>query len=159
MVDVEHGGVQQGVDVLQTLQPGLEAPSALCLQLPQLLLWQPGQRRRRRRHGWYWRKGKVRRGISTNWSRRNKLSLSCNTTDMQLLSMLSDTKEAKNVINICAALPCVKNVVIWFYEVCLNYHQICSQYQVYVFKHKTSATLSTQLQCFRTSERHFWKHL
>lgn len=38
VVDVEHGGVQQGVDVLQTLEPGLEAPSALCLQLPQLLL-------------------------------------------------------------------------------------------------------------------------
>lgn len=38
VVDVEHGGVQQGVDVLQTLEPGLEAPSAFCLQLPQLLL-------------------------------------------------------------------------------------------------------------------------
>lgn len=38
VVDVEHGGVQQGVDVLETLESGLEAPSALCLQLPQLLL-------------------------------------------------------------------------------------------------------------------------
>lgn len=50
VVDVEHGGVQKGVDVLETLEPGLKAPSALCLQLPQLLLRQSGQRRRRRRH-------------------------------------------------------------------------------------------------------------
>lgn len=39
-MDVEHGSVQQGVDVLETLEPGLQAPSALCLQLPQLLLRQ-----------------------------------------------------------------------------------------------------------------------
>lgn len=51
VVDVQHGGVQQGVDVLQTLQSGLEASPAFSLQLPQLLLRQPGKRRRRRRHG------------------------------------------------------------------------------------------------------------
>lgn len=50
-MDVEHGSVQQGVDVLETLQPRLQAPSALRLQLPQLLLRQPGQRRRGRGHG------------------------------------------------------------------------------------------------------------
>lgn len=50
-MDVEHGSIQQGVDVLETLQPRLQAPSALRLQLPQLLLRQPGQRRRRGRHG------------------------------------------------------------------------------------------------------------
>lgn len=54
VVDVEHGGIQQGVDVLETLKPRLQAPSALRLQLPQLLLGQPGQRRRRGRHGRHW---------------------------------------------------------------------------------------------------------
>lgn len=38
VVDVKHGSVQQGVDVLETLESGLQAPPALCLQLPQLLL-------------------------------------------------------------------------------------------------------------------------
>lgn len=50
LVDVEHGGIQQGVDVLQALQPGLKAPAALRLQLPQLLLRQLGEGGRRRRH-------------------------------------------------------------------------------------------------------------
>lgn len=40
VVDVEHGSIQQGVDVLQTLEPGLQAPPALRIQLPQLLLRQ-----------------------------------------------------------------------------------------------------------------------
>lgn len=56
VVDVEHGGIKQGVDVLETLQSGLQTPPALCLQLPQLLLWQLGQRRRRRRHRRHWRR-------------------------------------------------------------------------------------------------------
>lgn len=37
-MDVEHGGVQQSVNVLETLEPGLQAPPTLRLQLPQLLL-------------------------------------------------------------------------------------------------------------------------
>lgn len=57
VVDVEHGGVQQRVDVLQTLQPGLQAPPPLCFHLPQLVLRQPWQRRRRRRHWRHWRTG------------------------------------------------------------------------------------------------------
>lgn len=38
VVDVEHGGVQQSVNVLETLEPGFQAPPTLRLQLPQLLL-------------------------------------------------------------------------------------------------------------------------
>lgn len=50
VVDVEHGRVQEGVDVLETLEPGLESPPSLCLHLPQLLLGQLIQRGGRGRH-------------------------------------------------------------------------------------------------------------
>lgn len=62
VVDVEHGGVQQGVDILETLQPGLQAPPPFSLQLPQLLLRQARERRRRRRHGRHW--GSIERETS-----------------------------------------------------------------------------------------------
>lgn len=50
VVDVEHRRVQEGVDVLEALQPGLQAPPALCLHLPQLLLRQLRQGRGRGGH-------------------------------------------------------------------------------------------------------------
>lgn len=72
VVDVKHGGVQQGVNVLETLEPGLEAPSALCLQLSQLLLRQSGQRRRRRRHCRHWRR---REELTQNSSLQSSVSV------------------------------------------------------------------------------------
>ena len=53
-MDVEHGGVQQRVDVVETLEPRLQAPPALRLQLTQLLVRQRGQGRGRRGHGRHW---------------------------------------------------------------------------------------------------------
>lgn len=50
VVDVEHRRVQEGVDVLETLEPGLEPPPPLCLHLPQLLLRQLVERGGRGRH-------------------------------------------------------------------------------------------------------------
>lgn len=63
VVDVEHGSVQQGVDVLETLQPGLQAPPPFGLQLPQFLLSQARERRRRRRHGRHW--GRIERSCTS----------------------------------------------------------------------------------------------
>lgn len=51
LVDLEHGGVQQRVDVLQALQPRLQVAALVALHGAQLLLRQPGETRRRHRHG------------------------------------------------------------------------------------------------------------
>ena len=51
LVDVEHGGVQQCVDVVEALEPRLQAPAALRLQLTQLLVGQCRQGGGRRGHG------------------------------------------------------------------------------------------------------------
>lgn len=67
-MDVEHGGVQQRVDVLQALEPGLQPPAALRLQLPQLLLGQPGQGRRRGGHRGHWH-GEGGRGQTSTQSK------------------------------------------------------------------------------------------
>lgn len=50
VVDVEHCRIQKSVDVLETLEPGLESPPSLRLHLPQFLLRQLIQRGRRGRH-------------------------------------------------------------------------------------------------------------
>ena len=54
VMDVEHGSVQQCVDVVETLQPGLQASAAVLLQLPELCLRQAGQGRGRGRHRRHW---------------------------------------------------------------------------------------------------------
>ena len=65
VMDVEHGGVQQRVDVVETLQPGFQASPALLLQLPELGLRQDGQGRGRGRHRRHWKTRKHTREIKT----------------------------------------------------------------------------------------------
>lgn len=43
LVDLQHGGVQQRVDVAQALQPGLQVLPLVAFQSPQLLRSQPGE--------------------------------------------------------------------------------------------------------------------
>lgn len=45
LVDLQHGGVQQGVDVAQALQPSLQVLPLVALQSPQLLRGQPSKAR------------------------------------------------------------------------------------------------------------------
>lgn len=66
-MDVEHGSIQQGVDVLETLESGLEASPAFSLQLPQLLLRQAGQRGRRGGHRRHCRRAKGKKNFSVRF--------------------------------------------------------------------------------------------
>lgn len=50
VMDVEHGGIQERVDVVEALETSLQAPPALLLQLPQLRIGHAGQGGGRRRH-------------------------------------------------------------------------------------------------------------
>lgn len=52
LVDLQHGGVQQRVDVAQALQPRLQVLSLVALQSPQLVRGQPRKASRGHRHWW-----------------------------------------------------------------------------------------------------------
>ena len=64
LIDLQHGSVQQRVDVAQALQPSLQVLPLMAFQSPQLLRGQPSKASRGHRHWWEgWREVETQHGL------------------------------------------------------------------------------------------------